>query len=161
MSTIQDIIDELDPERWYCERHEEFVTLTNVNRNVYKDACWKGIVDDIYSELLFPSTIIILPFRRLGMPLKLLESMAAAKPIITTRIEWTTEYISNGITGYTVDVGDVNAIVNQINSILTFPEHAVTIGQKARNLIQIKCDLDISSQHLITIFKEASYENTE
>lgn len=58
--------------------------------------------DDI-PELLSISDIVVCPTDSEGLPLSLLEGMAAGKPIIASRIPPFTDFIKEGVNGYTVE----------------------------------------------------------
>jgi len=116
---------------------------------------WKNVVSDLYLEVLNQSTAIVLPYR--DMPsMKLIESMAYGKTIITTKIGWTGELISDAISGFLVDVGDVMGIVEKLDFILNNPELAEEVGRNARESAKLKCDSYKNAKLIESILKETT-----
>jgi len=128
---------------------KKIIERNNLNSNIIQ----KGIVNNIYSEVLSNSDVIVLPYRDTPS-IKLVESMAAGKPVITTKLSWAPELISDGINGFLVDVGDVQAITEKINLILESPGLSDKIGINAKETIESKCDLDKNTRVINEIIKE-------
>jgi len=155
-------------------KHHQQVKLQIANSNVHRltehffnkivDECnlgsrliRKGVVKDPYSELFIPSLAVILPYRD-SPSMKLLEAMAAARPVITTRIKWTSDLISDGFSGFLVSPGDVKGIAGKIDMLLEDFDLAEEIGKNAREVAKEKCDLDKNGYTLLSILKEATSE---
>lgn len=119
-----------------------------------------GVVEDSYRKLLLPSSVIVLPYRDTPS-MKLLESMAAAKPVITTRVGWTHELISDGVNGFLTNIGDVKKIAERLELLLGNPELGEEIGKSARAIIEEKCTLNRNATNLLEILKEASYKGLD
>lgn len=60
--------------------------------------------------------------RRDGFHLPLLEAMACRCPVVSTRMGAAPELIEEGINGYMVDVGDVEALADRLQRVLALPE---------------------------------------
>lgn len=136
----------------YCKK---LVSTHGLGSNIL----WKGIVNDVYSELLAPSTVIVLPQH--NPSIKIIESMAAAKPVITTRVEWAPELISDGVNGYLVNVGDIGGIANKVKLLFDNFKLVEEIGKNARKTIREKCDLNKTSEEILSILTEAKYKNVK
>ena len=54
--------------------------------------------------------IFVLPSLNEGLPMTILEAMAASKPVIATRVGAIPSVIKDGETGLLVDAGDVNGL---------------------------------------------------
>ena len=61
--------------------------------------------------------VFVLPSFAEGVPVVLMEAMAAARPVITTRIAGVPELVENGVSGVLVPAGDVDALENAISSV--------------------------------------------
>lgn len=57
-----------------------------------------------------------------------LESMAAARPIIVTRTGGLPETVTDAQTGYIIEPGDINALVDRVRKLLLDPVLAQTLG---------------------------------
>ncbi|RLI43435.1 hypothetical protein DRO69_09260 [Candidatus Bathyarchaeota archaeon] len=113
---------------------------------------WKGIVSNVYSEILQPSSLLVLPQHEPSI--KIIESMAAGKPVITTKAGWAPEIISNGVNGCLVEVGKVQQIVASIKKLISDYELAIQIGENAWKTVKEKCNLTRSTKELIKIFEK-------
>jgi len=111
-----------------------------------------GKVNDVYHELMLPSTVIALPYRDTPS-IKLIEAMAAGKPVVTTRIKWTSELISDGENGFLAGVGDIEEIANKLEIILENPKTADEVGKKARETIKKMCASEKNVRRILDIIK--------
>ncbi len=73
-------------------------------------AGWRGDVPQILAR----SEMLLLSSRWEGMPNVVLEAMAAAKPVVVTRAEGTTEILGPLAAGQLIDAGDASAFVAAI-----------------------------------------------
>ncbi len=89
---------------------------------------------DNYLELMKNSKLVIVPIkphiRSLGMVV-MLEAMAYGKPTINTRAISNVEYIKDGENGYLTELGDSEAIKQNILHLLDNPEECSRIGKNA------------------------------
>lgn len=76
-----------------------------------------GYREDI-PALLAACDVFVLPSLYEGLPLSILEAMAASKPVIATRIGGTDEAVIDGETGLLVPPADPTALVAAIRSVL-------------------------------------------
>ncbi len=90
-----------------------------------------GYRDDIPS-LLQLADVFVLPSYREGMPVTILEAMAARKPVIATHIRGCREEVVDGKTGRLVPPGSPDALAEAILWVLADPERAATLGEAGR-----------------------------
>lgn len=74
-------------------------------------------------ELLAASSVFLLPSYDEGLPMALLEAMAAGLAPITTPVGSIDEIIHNGVNGIIVEPGDVEALARALESLIT--DHAL------------------------------------
>jgi len=92
-------------------------------------------------ELLSILDLFVLPSLSEGMPLALLEAMAAGVPAIATRVGGTTEVIDDGRTGTLAAPGDRRVLPAAITTLLETPRPANAIGQAARQAVAARFSL--------------------
>jgi glycosyltransferase involved in cell wall biosynthesis len=90
-----------------------------------------GHRDDV-PELLAACDVFVLPSRYEGLPLSVLEAMAAAKPVVATAIEGTDEVVLHGETGLLVPPAAPSALAQGIRAVLADRALAARMGQAGR-----------------------------
>ena len=65
-----------------------------------------------------------------------LEAAATGLPVVSVRATSMPEIVQDGVTGYLVPPGDIDAMANRLVSLLRQPEQAVTLGMAGRALAQ-------------------------
>ena len=83
-------------------------------------------------ELLSASDSFVLPSLWEGLPMALIEAMAAGLPIIATEVSGTKQVMVADRTGLLVPPGDATALADAIRSLLSDPVQAETMGAAAR-----------------------------
>lgn len=64
-----------------------------------------------------------------GLPVAILEAMAAGLPVVATRHSGIPEAVEDGVTGYLVDEGDTAAMADRIVRLARDPERRTTMGR--------------------------------
>ncbi|MGH7516844.1 MAG: glycosyltransferase [Gemmatimonadales bacterium] len=90
------------------------------------------------AELLAACDLFVLPSLVEGLPLSVLEAMAAAKPVVATRIGGTDEAVVDGKTGILVPPGDPGALAAAIHTFLADPERARRSGEAGRDRVRAR-----------------------
>lgn len=70
-----------------------------------------------------------------GLPLTVLEAMAARRPVVATRVGGIPEVVSDGINGVLVSPGDVRGMAGAIIGLLEDPAGSGIMGEEGRNLV--------------------------
>jgi glycosyltransferase involved in cell wall biosynthesis len=82
--------------------------------------------------------VLVHPSANEGLPLTLVETMLASRPVVATNIVGADEVVSDGVTGFLVPVGAPDALASRIVELLSSPELAARFGaaglQRAREL---------------------------
>ena len=94
-----------------------------------------GPVHDVQRYLRL-ADLFVLPSRREGLPVALMEAMACGLPCVASQLPGATDVlIDNGVSGVLVPVGDVAAFAAAIASILKDAPRAAELGTAARQVI--------------------------
>jgi glycosyltransferase involved in cell wall biosynthesis len=67
-----------------------------------------------------------------GLPVSVLEAMAAGKPVVASRIPGIDEAVVDGVTGILVEPRNAEALSSAIRGLLHDPSLAARIGARAR-----------------------------
>jgi glycosyltransferase involved in cell wall biosynthesis len=87
-------------------------------------------------NLLAHCDLFVLPSLYEGLPLAILEAMAAAKPVIATAVGGTGEVVVDGETGLLVPPGDPTALAGAIRKLLSDPPFARRLAAAGNVLVQ-------------------------
>ncbi len=82
--------------------------------------------------LLARASVFVLPSHAEGLPVALLEAMAAGCPVVATRVGGIPDLVTDGVDGLLVPPRDPEALANAIRRVLTDPTLARHLGSNAR-----------------------------
>ena len=105
-------------------------------------------------DLLAESRLLAMPSRWEGLPMALLEAMAAAKPVVAARVGGIPEVISDGRNGRLVPPGNVDALAEAMRDLLTDADHAARLGRQARQDVQARFSIAAYSRQLQDLYDE-------
>ena len=91
-------------------------------------------------EILRAAEILAMPSSREGLPIVLLEAMAAALPVVVTRVGGIPEVVTEEKTGLFVSQ-DPASIASALRRLLSDPDLARLLGRQARRLIEERYDI--------------------
>ncbi|SMP77055.1 Glycosyltransferase involved in cell wall bisynthesis [Neorhodopirellula lusitana] len=80
---------------------------------------WVGFTDDVPAELARLDAMVLPSLFGEGLPMVVLEAMAAAVPVIATRVEGTPEAITHGVEGLLAEPRDAMSLADQIEALVT------------------------------------------
>jgi glycosyltransferase involved in cell wall biosynthesis len=80
---------------------------------------WTGFTDDVPGELARIDALALPSLFGEGLPMVVLEAMAAGLPVVATCCEGTVEAVEEGVTGYLVNPSDVGSLTDAIERIAT------------------------------------------
>lgn len=83
---------------------------------------------EIYADL----DVVVLTSLNEGLPVAIIEGMAAAKPVVAFDVGGVKDLIQDNVTGILVPFGDVHKLANSIISLLKDPQECERLGQNAR-----------------------------
>jgi glycosyltransferase involved in cell wall biosynthesis len=82
------------------------------------------------------SDLFVLPSRREGLPVALMEAMACGLPVVASRLAGSTDtLIDDRVSGRLVPVGDVDGFAAAMAELIQDPARAAAIGAAARQVI--------------------------
>jgi glycosyltransferase involved in cell wall biosynthesis len=90
---------------------------------------WRADVDRVYADL----DVVVLTSRNEGSPVALIEAMAAARPVVATRVGGVGELV--GDSGLLTGVDDAPALALGVRRLLDDPAMAAQLGQRGRSRV--------------------------
>ena len=132
---------------------EAMIDLHTLRRHVTLTG-W--LAEDQVREALNEAQALILPSFAEGLPMVVMEAMAAARPVIATAIAGLPELVTRE-TGWLVPAGDVQALADAIDTLADTPHDALTrMGQAARARVLVRHDVDREAAKLGHLIRGAS-----
>ena len=86
--------------------------------------------------LLGASDLFVLPSRWEGLPMALLEAMAAGLPLVASSVSGTREVVEHGTSGLLVPPEDGAALADAMLAVLSDPRATATMGRAARARVE-------------------------
>lgn len=124
------------PERRSLERQVEELRLTEAVR-------FAGHRPDV-TALLRLAAVFVLPSFSEGIPIALIEAMAAGRPVVATAVPGNLDVVVDDRFGLLVPAGDAQALVDAISSVLDDPDQAARRAARGQQRIRDSFDIEQS-----------------
>lgn len=108
--------------------------------------------------LLKEADIFVLPSFNEGLPMSLLEAMAAGVPVVTTRVGGIPDLVEHGCNGLLVDAGDVGALARAIVQLGSSPRERRAMAERAYAHVAAEYSEAINVPRLERLYADASRE---
>lgn len=92
------------------------------------------------AELLAASDVFVFASETEGLPMSVLEAMAAAIPVVSFALPALAAVVADGVTGYLVPVGDRHAWTARVRQLAGDPKAARVMGERGRVLVATRFD---------------------
>ncbi|MGU9047070.1 glycosyltransferase family 4 protein [Clostridium perfringens] len=133
------------------EQIKKIVIKSNLEKNI-KIVGWINFNQKI--ELFKKCSTIILPSYNEGLPMTLLEGMAAGKAIISTNVGGIPELVKNEVNGLIINPGNIDDLHKCICKIIEDEEFIIECSKNNLNKINKEFSRKIMHRKLNMIFKE-------
>ncbi len=112
--------------RQYSEKHSLGDHITFAGKKDHRD------IPEIFSQ----HSILMLTSHREGLPLTILESLAAGRPVVATRVGGIPEVVQENSSGYTIQVNDLDAFSKHILDLLQNHNKYNQFAERAREFVR-------------------------
>ena len=109
-------------------------------------------------DLLAAADLFVLPSLYEGLPVSVLEAMAAERPIVATAIGGTDEAVTHEVTGLLVPPRDAAALASAICRMRADPALARRLASGGRERVEREFSSDVAARHVMRIYDEIMAE---
>ena len=120
---------------------------------ISKDVVFLGHREDT-DALLQALDIFALPSLSEGIPMALLEAMAASRAVVASRVGGVPEIVEDGTEGFLVESMDVNGLAEKCLRLIQSPELAQKMGQAARARVERNFSAENMAHQVALLYKE-------
>lgn len=108
--------------------------------------------DQVRAEILAARALVLPSFAE-GLPVVIMEAMALRRPAITTYVAGIPELVTDGVDGWLVPAGDVDALADAIGACLAAsPQTLAQMGEAAHARAVERHDIDHEAGKLLALF---------
>ncbi len=104
--------------------------------------------------LLQALDIFVLPSLSEGVPMALLEAMAAARAVVASRVGGIPEIIEDGFEGHLVEPMDVKGLVERCRRLIESPDVARKMGEQGRKRVERDFSATTMADRVASVYKE-------
>lgn len=110
------------------------------------------------AEALTKASVFVLPSFAEGVPVVLMEAMAAGVPVLTTRIAGIPELVEDGVSGKLVAPGDTDALTGALKDLLSPSTDRRAMGQAGRDKVTQDFNIATEAAKLSALFQGDLHE---
>lgn len=104
--------------------------------------------------LLGRASVYVLPSYHEGLPMSVLEAMAAGLPVVSTRVGGIPEAVRDGVDGFLIDAGDVDALEDRLRALLSDADLRRRMGESARERIRLHFSTEVIVPRIEALYAE-------
>ncbi len=123
------------------------------------DVTFHGSVTDVRDRLL-NADIFVLPSRGENLPITILEAMAAALPVVATRVGGVGELVDDGVTGLLVEPNDVEGLAGALSALLRDPQRRAAMGSAAARRVAARFDAADAGAEMLDLYGKLCASST-
>jgi glycosyltransferase involved in cell wall biosynthesis len=116
-------------------------------------ARFHGFVGDMREHLL-AMDVFVLPTRGDNFPVSILEAMAYAVPVVSTRVGGVPEQVDDGVTGILVDPGDSGALADALTRLIADPALRASFGRAGAQRALAEFDRSAMARRTLELYEE-------
>lgn len=102
--------------------------------------------------------VFVLPSFAEGLPVVLMEALAAGTPVICSQVAGVAELVEDGQSGFIVPAGDVDTLTVRILEIIANPERRVKMGARGQAKVREAFDIRLEAARLGRLFLDGPGE---
>jgi glycosyltransferase involved in cell wall biosynthesis len=104
--------------------------------------------------LLDNAAVLALPSYAEGLPMSLLEAMAAGVPVVASAVGGVPEVVADGVSGFLVAPGDSATLSRRLRLLLLDRELGARIGATARETVRVRFSPERSLAQIEALYRD-------
>lgn len=104
------------------------------------------------AEALSEADALVLPSFAEGLPVVLMEALAAARPVIATRVAGVGELVEDGVSGLLVHAGDMDGLARAIGRLADDAALRARLGRAGRETVMAEFDVRLEAARIARLF---------
>jgi glycosyltransferase involved in cell wall biosynthesis len=113
---------------------------------------WIG--GDVVRKEILDARALVLPSFAEGLPVVLMEAMALGRPVISTYIAGIPELVHDGVNGWLIPAGDIQALADAMREVLQHDDADLArIGARAHDRAVDRHSIETEARKLVTHFQ--------
>lgn len=127
--------------------------LASDQLSVHDCLVWVDFIDDI-PAIMHSMDILVHPASKEGSGRVVMEAMAAGRAVVGVRSGGVQELIQDGVTGFLVPPGDVDAMADRVRFLLENPQERLAMGSRAAEFASQNFSNQVMMNSITEIYKE-------
>jgi glycosyltransferase involved in cell wall biosynthesis len=104
------------------------------------------------ADALAAADALVLPSFAEGLPVVLMEALAAGKPVVCTQVAGVGELVEDGVSGYLCPASDVDTLADRLGRIASDPNARKAMGQAGREKVRAEFDIRREAARIGSLF---------
>src|SRR5581483_5965360 len=101
---------------------------------VVRDTLFLGYQEDV-APFYSAFDAVVLPSANEGTPVSAIEALAGGRPVVATRVGGVPDVVRDGVDGFLVEPGDVDALADRLALLARDPELRTRMGESGRERV--------------------------
>ncbi|MEO0851600.1 MAG: glycosyltransferase family 4 protein, partial [Pseudomonadota bacterium] len=110
------------------------------------------------AQTLAGADVFVLPSFAEGVPVVLMEALVAGLPVIATRVAGVQELVEDGVSGFVVPPGDVEALTQAIKAYAAMPDQGRAMAARGRETVLAEFDISAEAARLARLIEDGPGE---
>lgn len=108
------------------------------------------------AHILTTSDLLVLPSFAEGVPVVLMEAMAARLPVIASQVAGVGELVETGVSGFTIPAGNLDSLIMRMDQVLSDPALCARMGAAGQIRVVQEFDVNWEARWLGNLLKASA-----
>lgn len=114
--------------------------------------------DRLVRDEMQNADVYLLPSRNEALPVSIMEALSSGLPVVASNVGSVSELVRDGVSGFLVETGDVDAIAGKLGHLARDPDLRAEMGRAGRRHIEAHYDIEMLNDRLVEIYGRLASE---